>query len=332
MYLLISAFAISLPLRSIADDATKKRFLEEYPTGIQSFRNRLASYSCKVEHESASEGIRIETRFWQNANLRRIHAIGYRNDGDREIRSEEVVCDGQGVEFELIRANETDPFIVEHLVNWDQHQDDPYFKGKTYTDFRTSLVSSTPEPTVSLCKENYAFHRLFEPEEWLIPADRSKLIDVALTENPAGLVRVRYSMDEYRNYNTIGTALHETVLDPENHWAMVSDYRSFSNDPDIGDGLIVEYGPKIDGIAMPKSLRIKKNGVLSAPFLFKDWSFDPISPEVFSLKVHGPLTTNWQYVIQPHSNGRFTKFAVGSVITCLLLLVQYSRIKCRQAE
>ncbi|MFM7591299.1 MAG: hypothetical protein ACKO85_05835, partial [Isosphaeraceae bacterium] len=146
-----------------------------------------------------------------------------------------------------------------------------------------------------------------------------ELVDVNKSGPKGDYVEVRYKYGMKKPKNECNV-----VLDPSNHWAVVSqvDTAFSENGYAYVQKLNVKYGEMAEGLRMPKTVTIEREGRMSPEFNFTEWRFEGTPESEFKL-------THYQLpdLIRNRKNNISFRFYVKLAIAILIIILIFCLIR-----
>lgn len=288
----ISVSILSVTLYAY-DEAAKQRFLKEYPVASKAFSDRLSVSSGKGTIKTSTKSMKkSETLvFNRDHGYEKVEAIVEGEVGKAHVKSQVVYCLGPETFFQIIKSNENNDFALRSI-------------GSSENDRQKYIQKYGRYLWVPL-----GSHLGLLPD--LMKDPSFELVDVSPPDAKTGYVTIQFRFSEAEPKDT-----GQTVLDPANHWAVISDEREVGINRRMKIRMDVAYGPKTGEFAMPKEADFTGPGMPSEPFEFEEWKFEPTPLAEFQLPYYQmpdvPLTN-------AHDN-RF-KYIMGVIAILILLLV-----------
>jgi len=249
---------------SAFDKADEQRFLNEYPAAAESFVKKLAMSAGTIESMPvgiyANEAKRTY-EFRRDHGCEKIDIVADMklSGKSRRISSAYVYCEDEKTFYSLTKRPENDGYLVESLGT----------SARDFVSYRASVGKLMTVPLGS-------FHSLVLS----LVNDKERVIDeVAPEPSDPKLMRVRFLVTQKDPQKTKSTFTF--VLDPQNHWAVVSEEHALEGKRPSVMKMEVEYGPKVDGFAMPAKVKFSRNGAAESEFRYTDWKFVPTSRDEF---------------------------------------------------
>jgi hypothetical protein len=249
---------------SAFDNVDEQRFLNEYPAAAESFVKKLAMSSGTIESipvgKSANKGKRTYA-FRRDHGCEKVDVFSDMklNGKSRNFASAYVYCEDEKSFYALTKRPEDDGYLVQSL-------------GTSARDFASYRASVGKLMTVPLGSAKSLVLSVLN-------ADGRVIEEVAPEPSNPKLMRVRLSAPQKDKEATKHTL--SFVLDPENHWAVVSEERAIGGKFPSVHQMEVEYGPKVDGFAMPAKVKFSRDGAPDSEFRYADWQFVPTGRDEF---------------------------------------------------
>lgn len=249
---------------SAFDKADEQRFLNEYPVAAESFVKKLAMSAGTIESMPVGRFAKDGTRtykFRMDHGCEKIDSIAEvtLNGKPRSISSAYVYCEDDKSFFELTKRPDGDGYLVRSLGS--SPKDFAYYRASV-GKLMTVPLGSAKSLVLSLVNDN---ERVIE--------------EVAPEPSDPKLMRVRFLVTQKDPQKTKSTFTF--VLDPENHWAVVSEEHALEGKFPSVHKMEVEYGPKVDGFAMPAKVKFSRNQNLDSEYRYTDWRFVPTGRDEF---------------------------------------------------
>jgi hypothetical protein len=249
---------------SAFDKADVQRFLNEYPAAAESFVKKLAMSAGTIESMPVGRFAKDGTRtykFRMDHGCEKIDSIAEvtLNGKPRSISSAYVYCEDDKSFFELTKRPDGDGYLVRSLGS----------SPKDFAYYRASIGSLMTVPLGS------AKSLLLRS----VKADVMVIEEVAPEPSNPKFVRVRFSMTP--KFEGAMKHTYTFVLDPENHWAVISEERAIGGKFPSVHKMEVEYGPKVDGFAMPAKVKFSREGAVESEYRYTDWKFVPTGRDEF---------------------------------------------------
>lgn len=264
-YLAMLILSTSFAAASTAfDKADEQRFLAEYPAAAERFVKKLATSAGTIESIPVGKSANQDKRtyaFRRDHGCEKVDVIAdFRLAGkSRSITSAYVYCEDEKSYYQLTKRPEDDGYLVQSLGN----------SSSDFAKYRAAVgklltvpLGSAPSLVFSALKADGIVIEEATPEP----------------SNPK-LMRVRLSAPQKDKDATKHTLTF--VLDPENHWAVVSEERAIGGKYPSVHRMEVEYGPKVDGFAMPARVKFSRDGAVDSEFRYADWQFGPTGRDEF---------------------------------------------------
>ena len=240
---------------SAYDKVDEQRFLNEYPAAAERIVKKLAMSAGTIESipvgMSANQGTRTY-EFRRDHGCEKVDVITVitLNDKPRRSSSAFVYCEDEKTFFELTKRPEDDGYLVRSLGN----------SSSDFANYRASIGNLMTVP-------------LGSAKSLLLSALKTGVIvieEVAPEPSNPKLMRVRLSIPQKQ---TDSRHTYTFVLDTDNHWAVVSEERAIGGKYPSVQQMEVEYGPKVDGFAMPAKVKFSRDGAPDSEYRYVDWKF-----------------------------------------------------------
>jgi hypothetical protein len=249
---------------SALDKADEQRFVNEYPAAAERFVQKLAMSAGTIESTPVGKAAKEEKRtyeFRRDHGCEKIDVLAEikSNGKSRSIASASVYCEDEKTFFELTKRPGDDGYLVQSL-------------GNSSRDFAKYRASVGKLMTVPLGSAKSLVLSLVNDNERVIE-------EVAPEPSDPKLMRVRFLVTQKDPQKTKSTFTF--VLDPENHWAVVSEEHALEGKFPSVHKMEVEYGPKVDGFAMPAKVKFSREGAVESEYRYTDWKFVPTGRDEF---------------------------------------------------
>lgn len=289
-------FQSTLMSLSSADEVLKQKFLREYITESEFIEAKLSKVRGKFHVERAEKKQEADFVFQIDHGFEKVSSVTKGVTKGFSYVTEKVDCFGNGTYYQLQRKQGTKIYQIK------------------------SIGSSNIDESMYV---NYTGRILMAPLG-ARPIFLSKMMKrqdfELLTVEPNGpkgeylRIHFKYGSDEPKAESLV-------VLDPNNHWAVISqeNHSYFENGKSNISRLIVDYGELLDGLRLPKSLKIERNGLMGPNVIFTEWQFQGTPVNEFNLKYYGLPD-----IVSPPNNS-FTLFylLVALLILLSLLCIRY---------
>lgn len=317
----ILSIIVRIPAR--ADEATKQRFLREYPAASQELTQRFERVRCTVEQVLPDGKGKIVSQFRRNGSFEKVEIETHLVQKGQRADTSLVILKSPDVATTLYRAN-GDPFVD----TFDQ-----------FVRRRPKAIYDEIRKTKSLASAWKSYEKRWSTSSWTERVGSSfrsqcgqyvyapwggdaealarmmrepgfELIDASEVPDREGIVEVRFRRGRTKQ-------VRETVvrLNTNNRWALVSWVSPIQNS--AGNfGFEVRYGEPIGGIAWPERIEYV-NGV---SVTLKDWSFVPTSEDAFRPSHYGLPDSRWDWFDTRFLRIAFAVFALTVLMTCYVII------------
>jgi hypothetical protein len=289
--MVLVAFAIPSP-RLSGDEATKQRFLREYPAASQFLAERFRNVRCSFEvHYDTPADRLLKYEFRKSGTSEKLESFTRVTNKSKAIEYRHVIAMRDRplftIEFDremqrFVDTKDKFPNLLSELTSYI----------RTSNTFRQAIISYYERIT----KYNWSMQsaRQFEYEcgqyvyapwgfgpsqiERFMREPSFELIDANPDSSKPGIVEVRFRRMSERE-------MMELVVkfDTNNHWAVTSMTTVPVKHAKVHFRATVRYGPAIDGVAWPEVVELN----LGPAARFTHWSFEPTPASEFRLSHYG---------------------------------------------
>lgn len=290
----LMAIAIPNTASIKADEATKQRFLNEYPTAAKFMRDKFANVVCEYVQEydqpGTSRHVKSEYRYYRSEGREKVEGktlITKAFHAPTEAR--EVLCVSQGSTFGLVSRDQeqnyaefpsADRITLGFAWNILSKSHKPVLDaifllhhaamGSRDTEFIDRFMNETIAPNAfqGLTSEGFAGwmkHPSFE------------LLDAEPVADDPDLIEIRFRTQHPTPLEIVAR------LDTGNHWALTqirTGNVGMTSSPRILD---IEYGAPVEGVAWPVSVGTQGQ----PPIRLTRWSFEPTPASEFDRAHYG---------------------------------------------
>lgn len=253
-------FAIS-SARSLADDATLRRFKSEYATVASVLNQRLATCTgeFKVSMLKQSPASVIEVQFFRSNGFEKCEVNVKMNIGGKNVSGVKVYSLNEDSFFAIERLDEQPKFQLKQL----------HGKSKAREQYHLELGRFIKMP-------------LGGTQKSLIQLLNDKEIDIETAHSLQNNPKIVEATFEVNN----GTPIKRITaqFDTNNHWAVVHQTIEAGSPTIVSADYDIKYGPMNDGVAMPAQITVKGT---SSPIEFGEWRFVETPRDAFLLPHYG---------------------------------------------
>ncbi len=261
-----------------ADEATKQRFLREYPAASQFLLKRFEHVRCSFDSDKSSNGAPTSARFRRSGRYEKIET---KRTGDARFSGEpieEVIAlRGRKPEFRIVRSGEEPNFVdltqQGKVSNLSSLLARLRFRRNPGEAIRETIASGESWYWGMMNRyETIGSTVVYAPwggdpgriARWLDSGEAS-LVDAKDVDGEPGIVEIRFRKPE------IHFMLDFVVrMDTNVHWAMKSMEVSTADTGEVHARMDVEYGRPIDGVAWPSRVTIDRG----IDYRISGWDFE----------------------------------------------------------
>lgn len=291
----------------------KSRFMSEYQAATEPIRRRLNQSRCKLANQDQYSSVQwTKCIFWRSNGFDKVEATICQDPACKQapfrlIVGRKFVEQGSSPEFYLYKLPEDSQYRFYRVPmiprNWQelrkwQRQSMTQWLGlnRPECDIPSDKFAFAASIRFNMYCGAYVYAPLGGGYDWLlqwlsspsyelksvrpVPGDDS-LLEVHLTKRDAN-----------------GETHRLIDLDKSNHWAIVRHRTIFESMPDLNNTIRVEYGPKIDDVAMPVSVMFESQNDEFRKIDYweiSDWSFETTPTCQFLLSHYGFRLPRWYY-------------------------------------
>lgn len=287
----VSIVSILVCTTALSDEATKQRFLQEYPAASQFLLKRFENVRCAIDSDKSTSGAPTSARFRKSGRFEKIET---KRTGDApnpgEPIEEVIALRGRMPDFRIVRRGEKPNFedLTQQgkVSNLSSILARLRFSRNPGESLRETIASGESWYWGMMNRyEAIGSTVVYAPwggdpgriARWLDSGEAS-LVDAKNVDGEPGIVEIRFRKPEI--HFTLNFAVR---LDTNNHWAMKSMEVSTADTGEVHARLDVEYGEPIDGVAWPSRVKIERD----IEYRISGWNFEPTPKAEFYRSHYG---------------------------------------------
>lgn len=287
------------------DELLKQKFLDEYRKESKLIAEKLSKVRGKFHVIREERNSEADYEFHFDHGFEKVHSFTSGNTKGIKFNLEKIECFGNGDYFRLERSKDSEPFQLKSIGG-------SFMDVNIYLNY-TGRILMAPLGARPILLQDVMKLKHFE------------LIDVNRISPKEEYLEVRFK------YGTSSPKVESIiVLDPSNHWSIIS--QETTSWTKRGNAYIeklnVKYGDTVDGLRMPKTVTIEREGRMGPEINFTEWRFEGTPESEFKLSHY-----NLPDLIQNRKNNSSFRFYVRLAIASLfIMLIFYLLRKYRRSS
>jgi hypothetical protein len=255
--------SLAIASACLADEATKSRFLTEYPREAKFVKDRWDRCSGTIRMVSpdgkpSPQG--LNAKFWRSHGFEK-----YEHKTDIPTKTGKIVM--TSVEC----AGDDGTFFI--LTSDSEH---PGFKARKVSSDEKS-IKAYEQNAGRIIRANLGGYR--KPLITMLDEKTAELVDANPVPGNTRLIEATFRVEN-------GTRISQLVVrfDTSNHWSVVQQGLFIDAPPKNTTTYQIEYGKEIDGISMPRKVSMTDKTV---DYVISDWKFDETPKQAFTTAHYG---------------------------------------------
>jgi hypothetical protein len=318
----------------IADEATKQRFLQEYPASSKFIQDRMKHVRCEYETDLLPNVPEYKFRFFRSDGFEKVEFTRMYFPNDRIVDSPTaVLCLKGRPSFDINRDSQEAHFssrkygrpLTAQLIIDTMKLGNAKSILSEFSEIARDVTGETARGALQARYDQmtlpvYAIQGAM-PEGLisLMKFDSFEVIDANPVAGKPGIVDVRFRTEE--PYPLIC----EAHMDTNNHWAVT---RIKFIEPSLKIAYLtidVEYGEPQNGLSLPVQVKVDK----SPPYRITRWSFEPTPSGEFRLSHYG-LKDKWMDWFDPRTRLISAVITLSTGLLSIVLIVRKYKRRARK--